>query len=159
MNICELKASRVRRGFSQKSFARALGMTQSRYGALETERARMTVEDANIIADTLGMTGADILMVFFDRGLHANDKLQNEDAHGDTTQSHVDGSGVVKTVCILRFGVKLRLIRNGTVNQKPRNSVRYGGLAEAVRPVDVGVLTVEVDGQGLNCPEILQGQI
>ena len=158
LNACELKAARVRRGYKQSELARAMGMSPSKYCLLEGKRQPMTLSDANTIANTLDMTGEEVLTVFFGDRLHSNaidaEAETNTGAHDNTRQVHVDGCTVMYAVCSCCFWVEIRLLCGRAVNKHPAYRIGNGGFADAVRAVDVRVLAIEVYGKFLNSSEI-----
>ena len=154
LNTCELKAARVRRGYSQKGLAETMGMNPAKYCLLEGNRQTMTLSDASVIARTLGMTGDEVLKIFFDGELHSNSINTETGVHGNTEQIYLDGCVVVYAMYSCCFWIEIRLFRCRAVNQKPAHRIGDGGFSETVRSVNVRVFAVEVDGKFLDSSEI-----
>lgn len=75
VNVNELRAARVRCGFTQKNLAQEIGISPSKLSMKENGRAKFTVNDIGNIAKVLKLTSDDIARIFFADIVALNDKL------------------------------------------------------------------------------------
>jgi len=75
VNINELRAARVRCGFTQKTLAQEIGISPSKLSMKENGRTRFTANDISSIAKALHLTMDDIAKIFFTDLVAPKDKL------------------------------------------------------------------------------------
>lgn len=73
-NSNELKAARIRRGITQKALAEKLNTTPANYCMKENGVRMLYLKDANLIADTLGLSPNEIEAIFFAKGINSSRK-------------------------------------------------------------------------------------
>ena len=94
VNVNELKAARVRRGMSQGAMASALGIRPNRYNPMENGKMAIPLPMIGKIACILGLSRHDVDEIFMLDDVYSKCKDAYGNAHGDTTQSHVDGNSL-----------------------------------------------------------------
>ncbi|MBQ7703931.1 MAG: helix-turn-helix transcriptional regulator [Selenomonadaceae bacterium] len=72
MNYNELKVARIRRALTSKDIAEKLNWTPAVYSYKENGVRRISVEEAQKIAEVLKLSPAEILLIFFDINVNAN---------------------------------------------------------------------------------------
>ena len=71
----ELKAARIRRGFTQKELAKILNITGANYCMKENGVRRLFVSDANDIANALNLSPQEINDIFFAKNINSKDNF------------------------------------------------------------------------------------
>ena len=65
LNVNEFKAARVRRGLTQEELAKRIGITPSKMSLKENGKALFSIRDIDAIIRELGLSGNEILNIFF----------------------------------------------------------------------------------------------